>query len=119
MTYVKKLVIHGFKSFAQKTELPFDRDINVIIGPNGSGKCLTGDSLIQLANGSLERIDNLVNSRMNNSIKVEDGFIIPGDKTEILCLDLGTLKVKNKQIKAFIKRTSPGKILRIKTRSGR
>jgi len=45
MTYVKKLVIHGFKSFAQKTELPFDRDINVIIGPNGSGKSNVADAL--------------------------------------------------------------------------
>ncbi|MEM3113507.1 MAG: chromosome segregation SMC family protein [Candidatus Pacearchaeota archaeon] len=45
MTYIKKLVIHGFKSFAQRTELLFDKDINVIIGPNGSGKSNVADAL--------------------------------------------------------------------------
>ena len=45
MAFIKKLVIHGFKSFATKTEIPFDEDINVIIGPNGSGKSNISDAL--------------------------------------------------------------------------
>lgn len=45
MAHVKKLVIHGFKSFAKKTEIPFDRGINVVIGPNGSGKSNISDAL--------------------------------------------------------------------------
>ncbi|MFA6022490.1 MAG: chromosome segregation SMC family protein [Candidatus Pacearchaeota archaeon] len=45
MAYVKKLVMHGFKSFASRTELPFDQGINVIIGPNGSGKSNITDAL--------------------------------------------------------------------------
>ncbi|MEK6891400.1 MAG: chromosome segregation SMC family protein [Nanoarchaeota archaeon] len=45
MSYIKKLVIYGFKSFAAKTELPFDKGINVIIGPNGSGKSNISDAL--------------------------------------------------------------------------
>jgi len=45
MAHVKKLVIEGFKSFAKKTEIPFDRGINVIIGPNGSGKSNISDAL--------------------------------------------------------------------------
>jgi chromosome segregation protein len=45
MSHVKKLVLHGFKSFANKTELPFDKTINVIIGPNGSGKSNISDAL--------------------------------------------------------------------------
>jgi len=45
MAYVKKLVMNGFKSFANKTEIPFDRGINVIIGPNGSGKSNITDAL--------------------------------------------------------------------------
>ncbi|MEA3329685.1 MAG: chromosome segregation SMC family protein [Nanoarchaeota archaeon] len=45
MTYIKKLVIHGFKSFANRTEIPFDKEINVIIGPNGSGKSNISDAL--------------------------------------------------------------------------
>ena len=45
MTYVKKLVVHGFKSFARKTEVPFLDSMNVIVGPNGSGKSNITDAL--------------------------------------------------------------------------
>ncbi|MBS3092779.1 chromosome segregation protein SMC [Candidatus Pacearchaeota archaeon] len=45
MAYIKKLVIHGFKSFANRTEIPFDKGINVIIGANGSGKSNISDAL--------------------------------------------------------------------------
>jgi chromosome segregation protein len=45
MTFIKKLVMHGFKSFPRKTELPFTQGINVILGPNGSGKSNISDAL--------------------------------------------------------------------------
>ncbi len=45
MAYIKKMIMHGFKSFAQKTEIPFDKGINVFIGPNGSGKSNVADAL--------------------------------------------------------------------------
>ena len=45
MVYIKKLVMHGFKSFPRKTEIPFTHGINVILGPNGSGKSNVSDAL--------------------------------------------------------------------------
>ena len=45
MTYIKKLVMKGFKSFAKKIEIPFVPQINVILGPNGSGKSNITDAL--------------------------------------------------------------------------
>lgn len=45
MSYIKKLVMHGFKSFARKTEMPFTPEINVVVGPNGSGKSNVADAL--------------------------------------------------------------------------
>lgn len=45
MAYIKKLVMQGFKSFANRTEIVFDKGINVIIGPNGSGKSNISDAL--------------------------------------------------------------------------
>src|SRR3989344_1207429 len=43
--FIKKLVMHGFKSFPRKTEIPFTEGINVIMGPNGSGKSNITDAL--------------------------------------------------------------------------
>jgi len=43
--HVKKLVMHGFKSFPRKTEIPFTQGINVVLGPNGSGKSNISDAL--------------------------------------------------------------------------
>jgi chromosome segregation protein len=45
MTYIKKMVMHGFKSFARKTDIPLENSMNVIVGPNGSGKSNIADAL--------------------------------------------------------------------------
>ena len=45
MTKINRMSIHGFKSFAHKTEIPFQEKFNVILGPNGSGKSNIGDAL--------------------------------------------------------------------------
>ena len=36
--YLSKLSMHGFKSFAQQTELKFDPGVTAVVGPNGCGK---------------------------------------------------------------------------------
>ncbi|MBX4195959.1 chromosome segregation protein SMC [Candidatus Pacearchaeota archaeon] len=45
MVFIKRMVMQGFKSFARKTEVVFDKGINVILGPNGSGKSNISDAL--------------------------------------------------------------------------
>ena len=35
---IKSLTLHGFKSFADRTRLEFDAGVNVVVGPNGTGK---------------------------------------------------------------------------------
>ncbi len=38
MTRITKIILHGFKSFPKRTEIPLGEKFNVILGPNGSGK---------------------------------------------------------------------------------
>jgi chromosome segregation protein len=42
---LKKLELHGFKSFAKKTELSFGAPIAAVVGPNGSGKSNVVESI--------------------------------------------------------------------------
>ena len=43
--YLKKLIAHGFKSFADNTTIDFNNDISGIVGPNGSGKSNIVDAI--------------------------------------------------------------------------
>jgi len=121
MTKINKLVMHGFKSFAKHSELVFGPKFNVILGPNGSGKCLKGDSKVYLGDGSLVSIGKIVDEKINknNTKRIDDGFIADGDSTEILCLDTKSLKIRKKKIQAYVKRTSPRELLSIRTKTGR
>lgn len=43
--HLKELRLQGFKSFANKTILKFDRGLTAVVGPNGSGKSNIADAI--------------------------------------------------------------------------
>lgn len=60
--YIKQLEIDNFKSFANKSEIPFLKGFTTVSGPNGSGKSNIIDSVLfalGLANAGELRAENL------------------------------------------------------------
>ena len=44
--FLKALEIQGFKSFPERTRLPFEKRVTAIVGPNGSGKSNISDAIL-------------------------------------------------------------------------
>lgn len=43
--FLKEIEMQGFKSFADKTKIEFDKGVTAVVGPNGSGKSNITESL--------------------------------------------------------------------------
>ena len=120
---LKSLEIGGFKSFGKKSSLFFDAPITAVVGPNGSGKCVDGSTLIQLEDGSVISIKELFlkANRVPSFVEqYDDGMAIKGNGSiKVASLNLETLKTEWQPISAFIRRTAPTSMIDITTRSGR
>ncbi len=42
---LKRLTLHGYKTFASKTSFEFGEGITAVVGPNGSGKSNIADAI--------------------------------------------------------------------------
>ncbi|MBI5884678.1 AAA family ATPase [archaeon] len=78
MTKLVKLRLRNFKSF-KKADIPLKAGFTAIAGANGSGKCLHGDTLISLADGSQVTIkelnkDNEQVIALNQNLKLVNAF---------------------------------------------
>ncbi|MDI6806763.1 MAG: LAGLIDADG family homing endonuclease, partial [Candidatus Aenigmarchaeota archaeon] len=120
-TYIKRIILQGFKSFNKKISIPLIPGFNIVCGPNGSGKCVDGNTLVVLANGNLKTVKEIVENSLNASSKVEklkDGFLTKENplNCEVLSLNPITLKIEKQPVKAFVKRRAK-KLFKIKTRT--
>src|SRR5204862_5129610 len=43
--YLRRLELHGFKTFAPRTVLEFESGVTAVVGPNGSGKSNLADAV--------------------------------------------------------------------------
>ncbi|HZP96186.1 MAG TPA: LAGLIDADG family homing endonuclease [Candidatus Limnocylindria bacterium] len=120
---LKTLTMTGFKSFVHRTHLEFAPGITAVIGPNGSGKCGSPWLRVALADGSVRRLGDLVERAISTGAveKIEDGYVArnPAEPISVISLDPIDLKFEERRVSAFVKRTSPEKLLRVRTRSGR
>ncbi|KAB2907821.1 MAG: chromosome segregation protein SMC [Ignavibacteriales bacterium] len=98
--YLSKLEIFGFKSFAQKTVIQFNKGITAIVGPNGCGKTNIVDALrwcIGEQKSSVLRSDKMENVVFNGtsmrkplgmsevSLTIEnDRGVLPLDYSEVI-----------------------------------
>ncbi len=100
MVRLERITMQGFKSFAGKVMIPFPEGFNVIAGPNGSGKCLDGDTLVMLEDGRCLPIKDLEK-----------------ENAKILALN-DDLKIVKAVKEDFYKRTT-NNMLKIRLRSGK
>lgn len=84
MVYIKKMVMHGFKSFAKKTEVIFDKGVSIILGPNGSGKSNVGDALCFVL-GRLS-IKSMRAAKAKNLIFMGSKFVKPAKEAVVVLL---------------------------------
>jgi len=120
--YLKKIEIKGFKSFSDKVIVNFDKGLNVITGPNGSGKCIVEDEVIKLPYAEI-KVNELFNEVQNNfkyvllSEKNID-YIIPLEEIPILTLDPVSLKLTQSKILTMMRKKYNGKIVEIVGENG-
>ncbi len=93
-------------------------DIHILlVGDPGAAKCITGESKVVLADGSIERIGNIVDNCNDKKHVIDDGTY------KITNHDLPTIgldgKIFNGKATVLWKRTSPNFLYKVKTKTGR
>ncbi len=122
--HLKEIEMENFKSFGRKVNVPFLQGYTAITGPNGSGKCVVGDTRVWLPDGEERTISGLVEHALRHGDVVDqfdDGVAAyeNPDDVEVLTLDPRALTFDRSPVIAFVKRKAPDRLLRLRTRSGR
>ncbi len=92
----------------------------MIIGGTGTGKCVSGDTPIYLANGGKISIKELVEKKFSeNQIIKKDGWEYVEKGIEVLSMNPETFLIEKTKTDKLWRHKSDSKLVYIKTRSGR
>ncbi len=94
----------------------------LIVGSRGSGKCLDGDSLVQLADGRLARIKDIVDNEFEKAkeiVDVGDGACVECGEDLWIFTMTPDLKVIKARVERVWRRTSPPEMIEIHLASGK
>ena len=106
--YLKSLKAHGFKSFADKTNLEFEKGINGIVGPNGSGKSnvvdairwVLGEQSVKSLRGDGTMTDVIFSgSKSRNAMNVASVSLTFDNLDHYLPLDYDEIEIKRRVYK--------------------
>lgn len=106
--YLKSLKAHGFKSFADKTNLEFTGGINGIVGPNGSGKSnvvdairwVLGEQSVKSLRGEGAMTDVIFSgSKSRNPMNIASVSLTFDNKDHYLPLDYDEVEIKRRVYK--------------------
>nr|6RPQ_A Chain A, Ubiquitin-like protein SMT3,1108aa long hypothetical cell division control protein [synthetic construct] len=124
-----RFLYDGIRIQADQTPEDLDMEDNDIIETHreqigGSGKAVDYDTEVLLGDGRKRKIGEIVEEAIKKAEKegklgrVDDGFYAPIN-LELYALDVRTLKVRKVKADIAWKRTTPEKMLRIRTKRGR
>ncbi len=103
--YLKQIKAHGFKSFADKTNLEFKEGINGIVGPNGSGKSnvvdavrwVLGEQSVKSLRGDGSMADVIFSgSKSRNPMNVASVALVFDNTDKYLPLDYDEVEIKRR-----------------------
>ncbi|MBI3413687.1 MAG: Flp pilus assembly complex ATPase component TadA [Candidatus Aenigmarchaeota archaeon] len=92
----------------------------LVAGGRGSGKCLSGDTLVQLADGNIVPIKVIVDNefKINRPMKIGNDQICLPEGIELLALN-DRMKLERTKVTAVWKRPNDKKLIKIKTKKGK
>ncbi len=112
--FIDRKMINSFTAGLLSFMIDGNRTL-LVAGTRSSGKCVDGETLIQISNGDIRKIKELIGEEKE---KIDDGVIcLPSSESYASSLD--KMSIASKKISAVWKRNSPEKVVKIKTRSGK